>query len=265
MKNVQHYAHRVSPRASLNWKIANTQSFRLAVSRGYRISSLLERNFDKKIILSDGYVLSNQYYSSPDLGPEKIDSYELGYLGSISTLPVSWDLKLYRDEIQDVYGFPVDSSSANETRVISNVGEYTAKGLEGEVTYHHSNENFFKVMFNLGESEFVNKVTINPDEIETTTISMSKESYGFLGSKSLYGWNFNLGVYYMSEMDWLNLGDTGESYIRTDVSLQNTFKIKFGEIKLKLSSQNIEKEYIEFDSKRPFKERYQITLSFAQN
>ena len=264
-ENVQHYAHRVSPRASLNWKVTNTQSFRIGASRGYRIPSLLERNFDKRIILANGEQLLNQYYSSPNLGPEKIDSYELGYLGSISALPISWDLKLYRDEIRNIYGFPIDSSSADQTRVISNVGKHTAKGLEGEVTYHHDDENFVKFIFNVGESEYINKPRINPDVIETTKIAMPEESYGLLGSKSLYSWNLNMGVYYVSEIDWLNLGDTGESYIRTDISLQNTVKIKSGDLKLKLSSQNIEKEYREFDSRRPFKERYQITLSFTQN
>ena len=268
-EHVQSYIARTSSRASINWKLLPSQSLRIAASRGYRLPSLLERNFDKKLIVDNGLVLDELYISDPNLGPEKIDSYEIGYLGNLSRLPLSWDIKLYYDKIQHVYGFPIDrgfnDAAGNHIRTIENGGHHITQGIEGELIYRQNNENFFKFLFNIGESESEILQEINPEEIDNIDITMPRESYGLLASKTLYGLQLNLGAYYISQMEWLNLGDVAESYIRTDIGLAKTFKTTSGNIKIKLSSQNIEKDYIEFDTQRPYRPRYQATIAFTQH
>ncbi|MGH1439821.1 MAG: TonB-dependent receptor plug domain-containing protein [Cellvibrionaceae bacterium] len=260
------YRGRTSPRSSLNLQISNLQSIRLSASRGYRIPSLLERNFEKNVFLSNGFLIDTLYISDDNIKPEKIDSYDIGYLGQLKNWPITWDIKIYQDKISNTIGFPLDNSEndtiGNNYRLISNNGEHKAYGIEGEIGYKDRNS-FIKFHFNYGRTKTRIDEEINPTETEEFTSTAPNESYGLLASKTLKSWRFNLGVYHVAEIEWLNTGDRIEKYTRADASISTHFKFGKNKIGVKLATQNIGEKYKEFDNRRFFETRHYITLNYT--
>ncbi len=263
---VDDYRGRFSPRASLNFHPSHSQSLRISASRGYRMPSLLEKNFDKNLVLVNGFLLDEIYLSDENIKPEKIDSYDIGYLGQLSTLPISWDLKLYQDKITDVIGFPrdlsVNDAIGNNRRLISNNDTHEAYGIEGEITYRTTRD-ILRFHFNYGRTKTEINEEINPSDVREFSTTAPRESYGILGSTKFKNWKFNLSAYHVREIEWLNVGDRIESYTRIDSSISTDFKLGDNTITLELAAQNLRDEYQEFDSRRFFEPRYYATLSFT--
>ncbi len=263
---LEDYKGRLSPRGSLNLQTGHNQSVRLSASRGYRMPSLLESNFDKSIYLSNGFLLDVLYLTDENIEPEKIDSYDIGYLGQLSTLPIKWDFKLYKDKITNTIGFPKDLSendvSNTNYRLITNDGEHEAYGLEGEITYRNT-ENIVKFHFNYGRTKTSFNEKINPTDRQEVTSTAPDESYGLLVSRKLYdSWQVNIGLYHIAEMEWLNIGDRIEKYSRYDASISKKFSIGKNKIDFSIAAQNIGNKYRDFDNKRYFETRYYATLSY---
>jgi len=267
-EHVQGYDTKLSPRASLNWQLSQSQSLRLAISRGYRFPSLLEKNFDTNTILSNGFVLDQRISADNNLEPEKIDNIELGYLGKFSNIPASWDIKLYKEKSTELIAFPLDLSVidtlGNFARKTFNGNQSNTYGIEGEITYRASNRSFIKFLFNRGHTNSIDIRAINPDVIQTLETGIPKESYGLLAATHLNTWQFSLGVYHVGTVEWFNTGDVVDNYTRRDLSVSKTFKLgEKSQLKVKLAGQNIGNKYNEFDDKIEIEPRYYINFSIT--
>ncbi|MFT6388916.1 MAG: iron complex outermembrane receptor protein [Cellvibrionaceae bacterium] len=265
-EHTNNYKGRLSPRAGLNFRTNDSQSIRLSASRGYRIPSLLERNFDKNVFLSNNFLIDTLYISDDNIKPERIDSYDIAYLGQLRSLPITWDLKLYKDKITDTIGFPLDLSQndplGNHYRLISNNGDHEAYGIEGEISYRTRND-VLKFHFNYGRTKTRIEEEINPTELDEITSTAPNESYGLLASKKIDGWQFNFGIFYVAEAEWLNTGDRIEKYTRADASISKKFRVGKNIFEVKIATQNIGEKYKEFDNRRFFETRHYATLSYT--
>ncbi|MFW5426707.1 MAG: TonB-dependent receptor plug domain-containing protein [Methylophagaceae bacterium] len=259
----------LSPRLSLNWRVSEAQSFRVAVSRAYRLNSLLETNLDTRTELSNGVILDIINYADDDLEAEKITSFELGYLGKLTTLPFSWEFKAYKEVVENVTDFVKDKSIIdlvdNRAQLLSNVGDYHIYGIEGEVTYRPRQDQFVKFQFNRGHS--IEKIVrrINPIRISDEPDRAPKESYGLLASLPIQDWRFNLGIYRVGSIKWRGAGDPVEAFTRVDASISKDFK--FGskrKLKLKIAAQNINNKYEEFKEGQFSEPFYYAEISFTE-
>jgi iron complex outermembrane receptor protein len=268
-ENTEGYTQKTSYRGSLNWEILNSQSIRLSVSRGYRFPSLLERNFDTRTTLDNGLVIDERFLSDENLQPEEINSYDLAYLGKLSSLPISWDIKLYKDKITDFVSFPEDTGSndpvGNFSRFITNGGDYTAYGIEGDITYRPRNHYFIRFLFNRGHSEANDLAFLNPTEEDSSSNRIPRKSHAVIGAIDIDDWKFNLGVYYTGKMEWFSTGDLVESYTRVDASISKSFKLdKNSKLKLTVGAQNLGDRDAQFNDDVFFERRYYATLSLSK-
>ncbi|MBL1321007.1 MAG: TonB-dependent receptor [Methylophaga sp.] len=259
----------LSPRLSLNWRVSEEQSFRVAVSRAYRLNSLLETNLDTRTELSNGVILDIINYSDDDLEAEEITSFELGYLGKLSAFPFSWEFKAYREQIDKVTAFVGDRGVVdlvnNKARVLLNAGYYKTYGIEGEITYRPQQDLFVKFQFNHGYSDEKTLKRINTTRIFRSNDRAPKESYGLLATLPIHDWHFNLGVYRVGAIEWKGQGDYVEAYTRVDASVSKDFK--FGskrKVKLKIAAQNINNKYEEFKEDQFSKPFYYAEISFTE-
>lgn len=96
----------VTPRASLNLKLAPGHALRASLSTATRTPTLLEEKFDARntfATLIPGVTLLNQIsLSAGGLDPERITSREIGYQGQLGRL--SLDGRLFHDRIRDLVG-----------------------------------------------------------------------------------------------------------------------------------------------------------------
>lgn len=263
-----HQSH-LSPRLSLNWRVSGEQSFRVAVSRAYRVPSLLETNLDTKTELSNGLILNIVNFSDSDLKAEEITSLELAYLGRLVNLPLSWEFKAYKERISEVTEFVGDEDvidfTGNKARVLINAGDYRTYGIEGEITYRPRQDQFVKFQFNHGHNAEKTLKGIHPNKFFRSTERAPNESYGLLATLPIQGWHLNLGAYRVGGIRWRGRGDYVEAYTRVDASISKDFNIGSKQkVKLKIAAQNINNEYEEFKEDQFSKPFYYAEISFTE-
>ncbi|WP_230976731.1 TonB-dependent receptor plug domain-containing protein [Pseudothauera rhizosphaerae] len=99
---------RLAPRLFLNWQPQATQTVRIGWSRAWRQPSLFEREADVRIV-HEGQVLNYRHLPNPDIQPQRIDAFEVGYLGVLPVAAGTLDLRLFHERIRDlVQRRPVD-------------------------------------------------------------------------------------------------------------------------------------------------------------
>lgn len=88
----------VSPRASLAYHLDAANTVRVGYSRAWRTSSILAYEANYRVQPA-GH--KNDLVGNPDLTAERLDSWELAYLGDWRSLRMSFDLRLFREKLKD--------------------------------------------------------------------------------------------------------------------------------------------------------------------
>lgn len=271
---------RLSPRLSLNWQLNQSQSLRFAIARAYRLPSLLEKHARFDSALSNGFVINRELETIDNLKSESITSYDIGYLGSLSEFPLSWEFKLYKEQYDNIIEFvrndnvTVTNGIDFDSRILQtmNTGWFDAYGFEGEVTYRPEQHSFVRFHFNLGHGhgEFLSRINTvgSPEPFEYTQVrpGIPRNSYGILAAKQIEDWQFNVGVYHIDNMEWFGEGKNAPHHTRVDASIIKHFNISNkNRITLTLAAQNLgNSRYIEFHPDFHFDPRYYATLSFTR-
>lgn len=263
---VDGYGGKVSSRLTFNWQAAKSQSFRLAYSKGYRLPSLLERNFDTRTTLDNGFVIDERYLSDDNIQPEEIHSYELGYLGKSNYYPISWDVKLYHDKFAKLIDYPQDRSR-NDTvgdyyRFVTNTLEYETYGVEGELIYRPRKQYFIKFHFNNNYNESQRLKTVNPDQLSESYGRLFDASYSLIGSVDINSWQLSTSIFYTNKTRWYSVGELVDGYTRKDINVKREFSLgNTYSAGLAIGAQNIGNKHIEFDKKYVIEPSYYLKLS----
>lgn len=91
----------IAPRLFANWQVDAAHTLRIGHSRAYRSPSLFEERGDLRYLAS-GVALLQRVAPSPGVEPERIDAFELGYLGQFATIRTSIDVRLYHEKLAHV-------------------------------------------------------------------------------------------------------------------------------------------------------------------
>lgn len=255
---------KVSSRASINQKLTDSQSLRIAASTGYRLPSLLELNFKSDLALDDGTLLFPLYRAGDDIQPEKITGYEIGYLGQLKSAPLSWDVKIYYDHLENIIGLPKENEN-QLLRTSYNNGDYKVYGFEGEMNYRQNKQQLFKLLFNFSHGKLTFLEDINPGNKEVEYSATPTANWGALSSSTFDQWKVNFGLYHISEMRWFNAGSLVDSYTRLDLSVNYDFDLKSNNAALKFTVQNLGGKHAEYDDEREVDTRYMLTFSLSQD
>jgi len=111
VEQVERYRTRLVPRIALNWLASPAHTWRAGYSRAYRYPSLFERNADVQIPFR-GQVL-RRHVSNPDLQPQRVDAFEIGFLGQTGNRNGLLDVRLFRERVTDLIrreGLPIPAS-----------------------------------------------------------------------------------------------------------------------------------------------------------
>ena len=271
---------RLSPRLSLNWQVHPSQSLRFSFARAYRLPSLLEKHARFDLALSNGFVINRELETTDNLKSESITSYDIGYLGSLSQFPLSWEFKLYKEQYDNIIEF-VRNDNVNvangidfDSRIlqIMNTGWFDTYGFEGEVTYRPEQHSFLRFHFNLGHGDgaFLSRINTigSPEPREYTQVEsgIPRNSYGILAAKKINDWQFNVGLYHIDNMEWFGEGKPSPHHTRVDASIIKHFNLSHkNRITVTLAAQNLgNSRYVEFHPDFQFDPRYYATVSFTR-
>ena len=93
---------RLSPRLFATWQPDRHQSWRIGYSRAHRQPSLFEQGADVRITMPDtGELLHQRHLANPSIRPQRIDAFELGYLGK-SSGGTTLDVRIFSERISDL-------------------------------------------------------------------------------------------------------------------------------------------------------------------
>lgn len=264
-----------SPRASLNLHVSQNQTLRIGYSRAYRIPSLTEKYMDAGSRTNDGQVLDRLFQTSDDLGAERVTSFDIGYIGQTSTMPLSWELRAYKEKYEDTIIFYGDETQPIPTdaaiRRIDNGAHSTMYGFEGAFTYRPEQYSFIRLNFNLGHMSgtILNRIEDDFSEVHRSLRQHSpQKTYAILAGKQFGSWKFNLGFYHVGKMKWSGFGDEVDSYNRLDASISKTVDITNNQkLVFRVAGQNVtNNDYNEFaiDTDLSFERRYYASISLIQ-
>lgn len=257
-----------SPRLALNYHINNQHTIRTAWSQANRIPSLVEQNADQRLTFM-GTLLDQKTLSQGGLESETMNSIEIGYLGRFPDADLTFDMRLYRDQIKNFITDTVLATpdfSDNEALSYENGGEITVDGLDIELTYRPDRDTrivLTNAFMDASATNFSSNSVYTAEQYEETVPKYSGSLFAM--RRITPDWHVSLGYYWVDEMRWLRRSlDSNKpplkAYTRTDVRLAR--RIRLGETRgeLALMVQNAGDDYQDFRNNKPFSTRTYVTL-----
>lgn len=92
---------RLAPRLFLNWQPDSVTTVKAGYSRAWRQPSLFERDADTRVVHPVYGLLQQRHQSNPELKPQRIDAFELGFIRMLPEVRGNLDVRLFHEHIRD--------------------------------------------------------------------------------------------------------------------------------------------------------------------
>ncbi|MGB0664644.1 MAG: TonB-dependent receptor plug domain-containing protein [Pontibacterium sp.] len=230
---------RISPRLAYNYKPEPHYAFRTALSRAYRMPSLLERQGQISVRKNDdnGNVIFNQVAGhTGHLGAERIDTLELGFFGQLEPINGHLDVRVFYEDVDDginthfIEADPDYPDRDNYRYVQENSMFWHAMGFEFQVASQLSEAS--RILFNYNYTDLQgNYLRYNhPNNVENKVLDQYVPAHtaSFLFSSQLTpSLQLGLNYYYMDDMKWFDGSDNAAipAYQRLDGQLTKSLKL----------------------------------------
>ncbi len=251
-----------SPRIALNSKFSNSHIFRVSATHALRTPSILENHLYLGCCQVDGNPPGIPVHiSAGDLAPEKLDSIEFGYIYLPSLWGLTFDVKMFWENIADGILESSNESVFGNPWVWGNNTKAETYGIESQISYQAGS----KFLLHLGHSyldtnaKWHKKFNTGNLTTEYVDISDSIPSHTFnvlTNYQLLSSVNWSFAYYWMSEINWLQDGSALPKQDRLDTKLSWTKKIsQEKKFEISLVLQNILDNYIEVQKETLFERR----------
>ena len=260
----------VSPRVALNYDFLPGQTLRLNASQAYRTPTFVEQEGSIVYRLTTGQAADIRTIPADDLQPERIRSYEIGYVGHSRRWGLQLDAKLFYDRIDRYIGnqavpLPVGSETFiladGKARESLNSGSFSLRG--GDLQLNWQPTHAFRL-----SAQYARVVVSTTDALDAVDddvkVSAPRNNFSLLARYDLgLGWMVSSGVYYSGTMKWLDQGDAIDSFTRVDARLARRWIWQGRELEAALVGQALNGDYSEFRAENVFSPRVYGSLSFA--
>jgi iron complex outermembrane receptor protein len=243
----------LSPRVAVNYTLAAGHTLRLNVSQAYRSPTFFEQKGNLAYSTTTGSLLRQVFLPAlTSLRPERILSREIGYVGHMAPWGLQWDLKLFRDTVDDTL------DSVGSPSRFTNHGSFQIQGGDMQASWQPTsavriNAQFARVF-----------IEIEPGLNRDIAQSAPRNLFSLLGRYELGGgWTASAGAYRSGRMKWLSEGDITQAYTRWDARLARRWKWQGREVEAAVVGQNLGGDYTEFRDTNVFSHRVYGSLSLA--
>jgi iron complex outermembrane receptor protein len=261
---------RYSSRFGFNVNLAKNHVLKLAVAESWRQPYLAEHLHDVSIRLNDGSVLEQVQLSEGKLKPERMRSYEAGYVGYWLNKTLLTEVKVFREELRRELEFVADPfypevvSLFNPGTILDkNGGATDIVGIEGSLNWQFTRNTRLWAAYSFAEVDqhcqpFSVRCTHESDATPRHTGSL------LISHKFSHAWETSIGYYYLDEMAWTLWGADRDSYDRVDLRVAKSFNLNSSRLTLELIGQNLGGDYHEFNQANVFETRtfVRATLQF---
>jgi iron complex outermembrane receptor protein len=240
-----------SPRLSLNWHATDAHTFRIGASGAVRTPVLFEEHGDWTVsgfsTLFNTTVADILTRASGGLKSEKIQSYELGYLGH-PRADLTLDVRIFRDRLTDLISgikvaplpadcVPIDPRNVDcDARDFANTDTVRAQGAEFESDWQPRLGVRLRATYAL--------LDLKSDNVgDIYSLSAPRHQFGLLGMKDL-PWRLRASAAYYSQSSFAYLGEEPFPHTRRlDVKLARAIEIPGAEGEVALTGQSVLGQY----------------------
>lgn len=228
-----------SPRIAINHTFSENHTARVSYAESTRSPFALEEYLNR-VIYVPNYGIDYLYWTDlSDLKPEKIKSFDLGYIGTFNNNATEVDLRIYKNFLTDI--IVLDSSVGSGG--FKQGDEFDITGFEASVSHQFKNSratfNYARTIISTG-----NLVFAEPDWYKT---GAPKDIFSLLIQHNFKNRiNGSLGYYYTGEYQQLCCEiQQQDPRSRVDLTLSKDFKIGKYNAKLKFILQNATNQKVE--------------------
>ncbi|HKJ77464.1 MAG TPA: TonB-dependent receptor, partial [Gammaproteobacteria bacterium] len=261
-----------SSRFGINQRIAPGHTVRASASHTARTPSMYENFARVEAEFNDGSDLALFRGSQGDLDPERIRSYELGYVGTFPEAGLSVDLKVFEEEIRDFIIDPRAEDYAQpyavldgviEPLIYENAGRVDTVGAEAQITYRPGRDTRLSLQYGYARTTGRYKGQNNPVDYRDISGQVPTDTASALLSHRFPDHlDASLAYYTISEMEWAGDGDELPGYERLDVRLAQGLGRDGRAGTAELIVQNLLDEYPEFSEDNRFGMRGYLRVTF---
>ena len=157
-----------SPRLGINYQLRPNHMLRTSVTACKRTPSLLSVFQDTTITFSDGTPIDQIIGNTGSADEEKINVFELGYLGKFLSGDLTLDLKFFKEQLRDAR-YDAEQKGVgdidDERRVWQNGLDWNNQGVEAQVRYQPGPQWLFSWQYAYMDIDGVLPDATNPKDI----------------------------------------------------------------------------------------------------
>ncbi len=273
------YSPLFSPRLALNYHMTNNHTVRLSASRAYRIPTIWEAYADLQVHGIPAPFTEHLHYHTPGMDPERIDAYEIGYLGIFPDINTTFDVRLFHEKIDPLIShrrddsiFPTFPPEIHDGAIrFFNSGYLEMDGIELQLDYRPSERTMFHIGYSVihtnGEEVWDITWTGAPDpDPRVLDDVVADHILGVLaGHEFDNGIQLSASIYKIDDVEWKGEGNHIPGYQRTDLRLAKEFKLPSANAEVSLVLQNIDGHYTEFREEEENETEPRAYLQFGLN
>lgn len=262
-------ASHLSPRIAANYSLNDSSSVRTSVTRAYRTPSLLSKNSSSAFLLANGSYYDLITQPNPNLKPEQLISYELGYFHQWRNTGSFLDLRVFTEKVDNAIdsfylGDGSEDTEADGYRISGNIAQWRNMGAELQFKYVlHPDLSLLANYSYLNMKGQRDRGTRPGDSHDIDSLEARTPMHT---ASMLLQWqatntlSISAAQYYTSSADWLE-GGYREQYRRTDLVLNNAFRLQNSTLNTRLIVQNLlDEPYQEFYEYNVFDRRAYLQL-----
>ncbi len=267
----------ISPRIALNYTFAPEHTLRLSASQAYRTPTFLEAEGNYVYDTTLGVPLDVISIPAADLEPERIRSYEIGYVGQFKPWQLQVDARLFHDRVDDyIDGYrvtlPVGAElvalppfappgTLGRARQLANSGSIEFTGYELQLNWRPTPAVRMTAQY---ARVFISPSPETDAADDDIRDSSSRDNFSLLASYQFGdGWMVSSGVYASGAMTWLGDGDPVPAFTRVDARVARRWTWQGREVEAALVGQSLFDDYSEFRTENVFSPRVYGSLSLA--
>jgi len=255
-----------SYRLAGNYQLHPEHIVRVAFNRSFRSPTLLESQQQQLVRYNEDIILDASVISDTDINNERLRSLEVGYLGYLFDRTLSFDMRLFREQLTDVIGerrsgYP---DLDNFVNIRDNTDRFNVDGFEIQTHYRPNDRFLLRGHYSYSDIDGETLYRSSPElEIRDLGVHGLKHGAGLLTSYA-----FDRGVTLSSMVSYRSatrhyLGTNVENHTRIDLKASRRWTINNSNIDLSLVVQNAGEPYSENRNYNQFKTQYVLGLKVS--
>lgn len=250
----------LSPRLAVNWHVLDRHTLRFSAARAYRVPTILELHGEVKvdILATPTSPDAIQLLGTSNNDPERIHSFEVGYLFEVPSMQGSFDVRIFHHDVRPILHDAKDFGLAGNPFRYIEAGALRTSGVEVQAQFRPTRGNLVHLAYAYTETDGSRIRDLAPNGLPLIDPGKNPASNSDLVPRHTLtamvaqqlpnDWQLSGTYSLVSEMVWLGEGDEVDGHRRLDAKLSKRFRHTGGNVTVSLNIQNLlNEQYWEFN------------------